>query len=328
MGKNKVGVFNLAVTSINGLITLKNLKGDLKASSQRYCQEAMRAEGAGALQNVPQAGVPGGPGDPPGGSNSSKGFFESWLSEDSYYLTGLIYGIGDGLLESIGMVTDLMKLKSAWNPLNRYFWTDEAKEIRNKSIEAIELISKLLSEEEHRKKVYANIKSGLSAWLDEVSFQESTGQAGYAHGKVAFDILLSLVGFTEIKYLLRTGEFSFMALRKIALASLRKTYKSFDDIARKSVLIKDKPDKAINLRRIEREYTGNESSLDHFQNLAEQEGASIDIKPNGTQVFIGKDGAVYERHFASQGSEKWTISKRYINEVGESVEDKIRFNTP
>jgi RHS repeat-associated protein len=66
MGKNKVGVLNLAVTAINGLIKLKKLKGDLKASSQRYCQEAMRAEGAGAVQNVPQAGVPG---DPPKGSS-------------------------------------------------------------------------------------------------------------------------------------------------------------------------------------------------------------------------------------------------------------------
>ncbi len=250
---------------------------------------------------------------------------KTFLSNDSYYATGLIFGIGDGILESIELATDIVKFSQAWSPSTIFFWTDEGSSIRSETIDFTYSVINLVSDAELADKVYNSIKTQLGDWFSDVTFESTTGEAGYAHGKMVFDVLLGCIGVSEIKYLLRKGSFSVSALRKIAADRLRKIYKSFDDTTKNSNLIKDKLDKKQNKRYIEREYIGEGTAQEHFDNLAEANG----IKPHeGLQNFTGKDGANYEIHESTGGDGRMAITKKYTNEKSEQVEEKVRFEIP
>ncbi len=153
------------------------------------------------------------------------------LTENSSYLTGLLAGIGDGIIETIDLVAGMAQTSNAFNPIFNpiFFFSDEAKKIRSEAMETAKMALNALTNEDLRNKIWTNIKKEFGEWLDQTTFQGTAAEAGYQHGKLIFDGLTALVGVSEVKYLLKTGEFSLSG--KKLLGVWKKAKKSFKTAA-------------------------------------------------------------------------------------------------
>lgn len=63
------------------------------------------------------------------------------------------------------------------------------------------------------------LKAALGDWLEDVTLQNSIGEAGYAHGKLVFDILTMAVGISELNAFFKTGKLSIAAVSIIKALS-------------------------------------------------------------------------------------------------------------
>ncbi|TGD56848.1 polymorphic toxin-type HINT domain-containing protein [Flavobacterium humi] len=139
--------------------------------------------------------------------------FKDKLKKDSWYVTGFLAGLGDGIIETLDMAAGAVQSSAAWTPWNPYAWTDSAKKVRADHIEMGQMVVKLFSSSDLRDKMYASIKKEIGVWFDQSTFQGTPAEAGYQHGKILFDVLSMFIGVGEVKAFVKTGEFSADALK-------------------------------------------------------------------------------------------------------------------
>lgn len=108
---------------------------------------------------------------------------------------------------------------AAWTPWDPYAYTEEAAQLRAEHRELGNMVVQLFRDEDLRDKMYANIKKEFGEWFDQTTFQGTAAEAGYSHGKLIFDGLTAFIGVSEVKYLMKTGNFSKNALKLIVKKS-------------------------------------------------------------------------------------------------------------
>jgi len=133
------------------------------------------------------------------------------LTKNSHYTTGFIYGIGDGLIEFGGMGFNVNQTVAAFNPIHitGYFWTNSGKRTRANVNATVQTVVSVAGNREVANQVYSNLKEALGDWWSVTSLQNGTqGEQGYAHGKIAFDIVSLFVGTGELKGIMKGGKFA------------------------------------------------------------------------------------------------------------------------
>lgn len=138
--------------------------------------------------------------------------FKEYLKRDSWYVTGFLAGLGDGVIETLDMAAGSAQASAAWTPWTPYAWTESASKARAEHREMGQMVIKLFSDDGLRDKMYANIKKELGVYFDQVTGKGTNAEMGYQHGKLVFDVLTMFIGVGELKALVKTGEFSSNAL--------------------------------------------------------------------------------------------------------------------
>jgi len=139
--------------------------------------------------------------------------FKEYLKKDSWYVTGFLAGLGDGVIETLDMAAGAAEASAAWTPWNPYAWTEQGSKTRAEHREMGQMVVKLFSDSDLRDKMYSNIKKELGVYFDQVIGRGTNAEMGYQHGKLVFDILTTFIGVGEVKALVKTGEFSANALK-------------------------------------------------------------------------------------------------------------------
>lgn len=141
-----------------------------------------------------------GPGDPVEDPSFFDDFmdfnFKSYLDLDdnsaSGYGLGLFAGIGDGILETIQSAAGMGEAAAYLNPFTFSFYTDEGEKYRDDLQETVQALYDVLSTEEGRAQLYELGKEMLGEYWDDLTFGNSTTEAGYAHGKILFEVLIAV----------------------------------------------------------------------------------------------------------------------------------------
>ncbi len=131
---------------------------------------------------------------------------KNFLTKNSYYTTGFIYGIGDGLIEIGAMGFDINKVVAAFNPvhLSFYYWRDAGAETRKNFRAAVSTFIQIARNRDIINQVIDGVKSSFGEWWDVVAQGGGTnGERGYAHGKLVFDVVSLFVGTGELKGLMK-----------------------------------------------------------------------------------------------------------------------------
>ncbi len=144
------------------------------------------------------------------------------LSPDDSYVVGILAGLGDGCIETADLASTLVKfsVKNQPNVLLVRLVVDTENTIKEK-IEEIKVVRDLVSlvyDKPRQDLIFNTIKTEVADWFDAATFQKTNVQAGYAQGKIVFEILGAFLGVAEVKALLKTGQFTASAAAKIASA--------------------------------------------------------------------------------------------------------------
>ena len=145
---------------------------------------------------------------------------KSFLTKNSYYLTGFIYGIGDGIIETGAMGFSLNKTLAAFNPvhISGYAWTEGGSKTRQSVKSFVQTTVSIAGDREAAMNVYSSMKAAFGDWWNVTFMQGGTkGEQGYSQGKLVFDIAALFVGAGEIKGLMKGGrlaEETVLAIRE------------------------------------------------------------------------------------------------------------------
>ncbi len=144
---------------------------------------------------------------------------KKFLSPDSYYTTGLVVGLGDGLIEAADTVYTLVKFSVKSNPLNLMaaIITDFEGSIQQTQdkLEMVKDLINLIHDPVMRAQIVNTIESEMVNWYDQVMGNKTWAEMGYQHGKLLVEVAGAVVGIAEVKILLKTGHFSAAALSAI-----------------------------------------------------------------------------------------------------------------
>ncbi len=128
-----------------------------------------------------------------------------FINEDTSYFEGVLYGLGEGVLGALQMGFEGMMRANpffGWHFLQRDF-------------ELVQAIYELVSDERKRRLLIRSLKDAIGDWWQELTFEGTSGEAGYQHGKLLFDVILTILGIGAIKHFLKTGRFTSAALRRL-----------------------------------------------------------------------------------------------------------------
>ncbi len=145
--------------------------------------------------------------------------FRNLLSPDSYYATGLLAGIGDGLVETVDLAYTLVKFQQS-NTLQGFMTNllvnfDGEVQRRVEQYQTVKALVDLINDAEKQAQILATIKKEMGDWFDQVALDKTLTEGGYQHGKLVFEIIGAFFGVAEAKALLKTGQFSATALNAI-----------------------------------------------------------------------------------------------------------------
>lgn len=144
---------------------------------------------------------------------------KQFLSPDSYYVSGLLAGLGDGVIETANLVYDLGEyvIKNTPPVLMYRIITDFDGYIQEEldKIETAKALYDIIYDPVKQQQIMTKIQAEMSNWFDQVTFDKTLAEAGYQHGKILFEVLGALVGVAEVKALLKFGQFSATALSAI-----------------------------------------------------------------------------------------------------------------
>jgi len=135
--------------------------------------------------------------DPSGGD----GIFGALVDENTSYSIGLMLGFADGFMDLFNLFTSILSqpppiglnitkpFKEIYNGI-----TDPvaAQEENKANAELILEFTKVTSNPVLQAKVATNMLAALKEYMGDLTFQNGDGEAGYAHGKIAFDLVLSI----------------------------------------------------------------------------------------------------------------------------------------
>lgn len=120
---------------------------------------------------------------------------------DIAFFAGMIDGLWD---TGEGLVNQAVD----WHPVNWLLRPKEQWERTKGAYEQVSSVVKIVSDEKLRGQVYASIQDAIGTWVDDVTGKNGADNAGYAHGKIAFEVIAAVVAVEEMNLLLKGGKFS------------------------------------------------------------------------------------------------------------------------
>jgi hypothetical protein len=211
------------------------------------------------------------------------------------YEVTFVAGFVDGLWETLEGVVDMAEGVSK-RSLHRMIIDPSGfkKQIQDDAQAARAVIS-IMSDKTQRKAIFDAMKSELGEWFDDASGQNGRDNAGYAQGKIVFDVLISFVGVGEAKALLKTNNKAqaFVKLMKKA-------------------------------RRFERKILGQIKKSGKYGKVVEQ--VTLTLKDGTRARFDGigkKGGSLYELIEAKMGKGKLSKNQKKVLEALNNGDDII-----
>ena len=139
------------------------------------------------------------------------------------YGKGLAAGLGDGVLDTLGLVYSVAEAQRFLSPTSPEFFTDAAADYRQGLLDTASAFAEILGDAEKRNMLVNTIMDGIAEYFGDVTFQGTGAEAGYAHGKLVFEILIAVLTAGEGN--LATGAKKILNSAKEGAESLAKLVK-------------------------------------------------------------------------------------------------------
>ncbi|MCX2682130.1 fibronectin type III domain-containing protein [Galbibacter sp. EGI 63066] len=160
-----------------------------------------------------------------------------WQDQNTNPAMAYYAGFIDGAWEIIPTTVAAGKFLYAWQPLNNsYYWTPEAIQTRQQTIELLLLMEQLHNEDALYDTLKQQFGNEFDKYIDETVALDA--QARYNQGKLIFEVASFFFGVAEAKAALKTGKITsetFQMLKKIP-SSMASFIKSAARFSKKVVL--------------------------------------------------------------------------------------------
>ncbi|WP_168796365.1 fibronectin type III domain-containing protein [Flagellimonas onchidii] len=147
-----------------------------------------------------------------------------WDNENPYTLAAAYYaGFIDGAWEIAEMGYGIAEVSGAWNPLHPVFHTQTGMDIRQKTMDVLAMLKKLIDADDSLERIKTLVKNEVEKYIDETLSLDAQGR--YNQGKLIFEVASAFFGIAEAKALLKTGKLTSNLLQ--GLASIPERIKVF-----------------------------------------------------------------------------------------------------